>query len=187
MRIEYAMKSAPQSEADLLALYKSSHARLRGATPRIVKVPKPEPILVEPKIVEHVPVPTAKKEKSYPRWSFVVDKGEFGMSIAETPAPTMTFIKKVVAKKYGVTVLDMESARRTADICRPRQIAAYHCATMTRRSLPAIGRAFGKRDHTTILSSRNKVARRMVADEDFEKEMRELNLFILDTYRDVAP
>lgn len=183
------MKSAPQSEAELLAIYKGSHGRLRGVPPPIVKIAeKPEPIPVEPKLVEPVPVPITKKEKSYPKWSFVVDNGEFGfMGIAETPAPTMTFVKNVVAKKYGVTVLDMESARRTADICWPRQIAAYHCATMTRRSLPAIGRAFGKRDHTTILSSRNKVARRMVADEDFEKEMRELNLFILDTYRDVAP
>lgn len=187
MRIEYAMKSAPQSEAELLAIYKGSHGRLRGVPPPII-AKTAEPEIAQVKDAEPILVPIVKKEKSYRKWSFVVDEGQFGRkTIAETPAPSIAHIKNVVSVKYGVGVLDMISKQRTLHICRARHIAAYLCATMARRSLPSIGLQFGDRDHTTILHSRDKIAQMMVADEDFEKEIHDLRRVILDTYREVAP
>ncbi len=39
----------------------------------------------------------------------------------------------------------------------PRQIAMYLARELTSLSLPEIGRAFGGKDHTTILHSYNKI------------------------------
>lgn len=196
MRIKYAMKSAPQSEAEMLAIYKGTHKQLREA---------PKPVPAKPAMMRDYvgtpsgyvrtinrvapvavaePIVVTKAEKPYPKWSFVVDQGKGERS--ETPVPSIQYIKNVVAEKYHVGVLDIESARRSLHICHARHVAAHLCATMTRRSLPAIGLAFN-RDHTTILHSRDKIAGMMVADEDFEKEMHDLKQVILDTYREVAP
>lgn len=66
-------------------------------------------------------------------------------------------IQMAVARHYNVSRSDMLSARRTANVVRPRQIAMYLAKVMTLRSLPEIGRRFGGRDHTTILHAVRKI------------------------------
>lgn len=75
-------------------------------------------------------------------------------------------IKRAVAKHFNVTTMDIDSARRHAKIMRPRQITYYLAKTLTRRSLPEIGRRIGSRDHTTILSGARKIESLMAADPD---------------------
>jgi hypothetical protein len=65
-------------------------------------------------------------------------------------------IQRAVAKKWEVRVIDLLSARRTAEIVEPRQISCVLCKLLTSRSLPDIGRRTGGRDHTTILHSIRK-------------------------------
>lgn len=74
---------------------------------------------------------------------------------------TMREIIEEVALKYGVRVIDMKSSRRTRDLVVPRQEAMYRCAKETMCSLPQIGRAFGGRDHTTVLHSVRMHEKRM--------------------------
>ncbi len=66
-------------------------------------------------------------------------------------------IQKLVASHYNVSRADILSARRTAVVVRPRQIAMYLSKTLTLRSLPEIGRRFGGRDHTTVLHAVRKI------------------------------
>ncbi len=66
-------------------------------------------------------------------------------------------IQRVVARQYNVSRSDLLSARRTANVVRPRQVAMYLAKTMTLRSLPEIGRRFGGRDHTTVLHAVRKI------------------------------
>ncbi len=66
-------------------------------------------------------------------------------------------IQKLVASHYNVTKADILSARRTANVVRPRQIAMYLAKMLTPRSLPEIGRRFGGRDHTTVLHAVRKI------------------------------
>ena len=66
-------------------------------------------------------------------------------------------IQRVVARQYNVSRGDLLSARRTANVVRPRQIAMYLAKTLTLRSLPEIGRRFGGRDHTTVLHAVRKI------------------------------
>ncbi|HEY9105005.1 chromosomal replication initiator protein DnaA [Chitinimonas sp.] len=67
-------------------------------------------------------------------------------------------IQKTVADFYKIKVADMHSKKRTRDIARPRQIAMALAKDLTQMSLPAIGEAFGGRDHTTVLHACKTIA-----------------------------
>jgi chromosomal replication initiator protein len=60
---------------------------------------------------------------------------------------------------FGISLADMKCAGRTADIVRPRQVAMYLTKTLTQLTLPAVGRRFGGRDHTTVLHAVRKIER----------------------------
>lgn len=67
-------------------------------------------------------------------------------------------IKAEVARRYGVTVDEIEGDRRTKRISQARHIAIYLARELTDSSYPAIGRAFGRRDHTTVMHACRKVS-----------------------------
>ena len=81
-------------------------------------------------------------------------------------------IQKKVADHYRVSRADILSARRTAVVVRPRQVAMYLSKMLTLRSLPEIGRRFGGRDHTTVLHAVRKIeglaAQESALSEDIE-------------------
>ena len=66
-------------------------------------------------------------------------------------------IIRAVSAHSRIPVRDLISARRTANVVRPRQVAMYLARVLTLRSLPDIGRRFGNRDHTTILHAVRKI------------------------------
>lgn len=72
--------------------------------------------------------------------------------------PRIEHIQRAVVDHFpGVTMVDLNSARRIAKIVMPRQIAMFLSKTMTGKSLPEIGRRFGGRDHTTVLHAVRKI------------------------------
>tara|TARA_Y100000588_G_C14152974_1_gene881352 strand:- start:36 stop:1406 length:1371 start_codon:yes stop_codon:yes gene_type:complete len=71
---------------------------------------------------------------------------------------TVENILKTVAAFYGVKVSEIKSKRRTREISTTRQIAMYLCREHTKSSLPAIGKSFGGKDHTTVIFSHKKIA-----------------------------
>lgn len=71
--------------------------------------------------------------------------------------PATATIQRVVARHYGVTLVDLLSARRTKQVAFARQVAVYLVRQHTLLSLPTIGRLFGNRDHTTILHATRKI------------------------------
>lgn len=90
-----------------------------------------------------------------------------------TPAPFIIDVMRVVARRYGRTVLDLKSTRRCAPIVRPRQIAMYVAYKVTVHSTPRIGRAF-HRDHTTVLHAIRKVRRMVESDPAIAAEVEEI-------------
>lgn len=101
----------------------------------------------------------------------------------EPVRPKVEDIQRAVAKHYGVSRSDILSARRTANIVRPRQVAAYLAKKLTLRSLPEIGRRMGQRDHTTILSSVRKITRLLASDDGLAETISILRREILDAHR----
>jgi chromosomal replication initiator protein len=75
----------------------------------------------------------------------------------EERAITIETIQKVVADFYNLKVADLKSKSNSRNIAVPRQIAMYLCKTLTKASLPEIGREFGGKHHTTVLHSVNKI------------------------------
>ena len=66
-------------------------------------------------------------------------------------------VQQVVAAHYNITVEDLKSKKRNANISVPRQVAMYICRTVLEESLPKIGMEFGGKDHTTVMHSVDKI------------------------------
>lgn len=68
-----------------------------------------------------------------------------------------------VAEKHGLSFSDLLSKRRFRPLAWARQEAMWRCANETPSSLPEIGRALGKRDHTTVIHGIRRHEERMRA------------------------
>jgi len=66
-------------------------------------------------------------------------------------------IQTAVCNRYGLTLQELIAERRFRPLVRTRQVAMYLCSALTGKSLPAIGRSFGGKDHTTVLHAVRKV------------------------------
>lgn len=78
-------------------------------------------------------------------------------------------IKKFVCKHFDITISDIESKKRTRALAFPRQIAMFLCREMTDLSLPKIGDAFGKRDHTTVMHGCEKISSEIKMNESVKE------------------
>lgn len=76
-----------------------------------------------------------------------------------------TIQRAVLVEFRGVTLADIKSRRRTANVVKPRQIGMFLAKEMTHQSLPDIGRRFGGRDHTTVLHAVHKIGRLAETDQ----------------------
>lgn len=77
---------------------------------------------------------------------------------------TIAEIQRAVSAYAGIPLAEMSSARRSRAIARPRQVAMYLARTLTPRSLPEIGRKFGKRDHTTVIHAVRQITKLRTMD-----------------------
>ncbi|MBV9818817.1 MAG: chromosomal replication initiator protein DnaA [Solirubrobacterales bacterium] len=82
-----------------------------------------------------------------------------------TRAPTIDDVQALVAEHFGLTVEQLTSASRAAKVAWPRQVAIHLARQTTAESLPTIGRAFGNRNHATVLHACNRVADRLRSDQ----------------------
>src|SRR3990170_3260501 len=70
---------------------------------------------------------------------------------------TMEHIQRKVAEFFGIKLSDMRAKNRTKSVAFPRQIAMYLSRQLTHSSLSDIGRAFGGKDHTTVIHAVSKL------------------------------
>lgn len=78
---------------------------------------------------------------------------------ARISAVTTADVKSAVCNYFDLPPGALESSCRHRTFARPRQIAMYLSRKLTGQSYPQIGRAFGGRDHTTVLFACRKLAR----------------------------
>jgi chromosomal replication initiator protein len=86
-------------------------------------------------------------------------------------------IQKETAKHYSITVSDLSSKSRKQNIVLARQMAIFIAYELTNLSLKKIGNNFGKRDHTTIMHSLNKI-KKTLTDETIKKDYELIKLKI---------
>lgn len=73
-------------------------------------------------------------------------------------------VQDVVARHFGVKKENLTSLSREAKVVLARQVAMYLLRHLTSRSLPAIGKAFGGKDHSTVLYAIKKISKLVVED-----------------------
>ncbi len=66
-------------------------------------------------------------------------------------------IQRKAAEFFRVRLSDLTAKDRTKAVAFPRQIAMYVARQLTHVSLAEIGRAFGGKDHTTVLHAIHKI------------------------------
>lgn len=90
-------------------------------------------------------------------------------SIGTGPEPPVRIetIQTAVGEKYSLQVKDFKGRSRTSEIAFPRQLAMYLACQLTDHSTTEIGRAFGGRDHTTVIYARDKIKKKLAADPFF--------------------
>ena len=86
--------------------------------------------------------------------------------------PTILQIQDAVCEQFGLTTDELLSSTRAARIAKPRQLAMYLSRMHTKASLPAIGAAFGGRNHTTVMHAVKKVESSLGSDPDVDDALR---------------
>jgi chromosomal replication initiator protein len=90
------------------------------------------------------------------------------------PEVTIPRIQGAVSERFGVTLEELVSPRRSQAVAYPRQVAMYLSRELTDSSLPKIGREFGGRDHTTVIHATQKITRLIREDRSVYNLVQEL-------------
>ena len=83
-------------------------------------------------------------------------------------------IQKIVSEHFQISVEDIRSKKRNANISNPRQIAMYLCRVMTSESFPKIGIEFGGKDHSTVMHSVEKIEKEIKENKDLANTIEKL-------------
>ncbi len=83
-------------------------------------------------------------------------------------------IQKIVSEYFQITVEDIRSKKRSANIAFPRQIAMYLCRNLTSESFPKIGTEFGGKDHSTVMHSVEKIENEIKVNNDLNNIIEKL-------------
>lgn len=91
--------------------------------------------------------------------------------ISKNEQLTVSKIKRGVCEFYGLTKSQIESKSRTANIANARHIAIYLCRKHLEMPFAKIGLEFGNRDHSTIMSSYEKMVKMLKEKESFQQAL----------------
>jgi chromosomal replication initiator protein len=83
-------------------------------------------------------------------------------------------VQDVVCASFEIDHDTLVGPGRAAAISWPRQIAMYLARTHTEASLPAIARAFNRRDHTTVMHAVSRVTEQIDRDPTVHKKVSDL-------------
>ena len=91
---------------------------------------------------------------------------------------TVELIMKAVADHYHISIRDILGKKRSRNLARPRQIAMAITKELTNLSLPAIGDAFGGRDHTTVMHAVKTIAKLRQEEPELKQDYEKLLIVI---------
>src|SRR3954471_9202301 len=87
-------------------------------------------------------------------------------------------IQHEVCRYFGISKGDLVGSSRSKAFAYPRQIAMYICRELTDESLPKIGRAFGGRDHSTVMHATAKIRNLINSDRDVFNQIHEITYHV---------
>ena len=83
-------------------------------------------------------------------------------------------VQQLICNHYNISLEDLKSKKRMANISVPRQIGMYICRIFLKESLPKIGLEFGGKDHTTVMHSVDKIKKEIKSNSDLENQINKI-------------
>ena len=80
---------------------------------------------------------------------------------------TIEMVQRFIANYYQLRIVDLKSRNNSKTITLPRQIAMYLSKSLTKQSLPQIGKSFGGKHHSTVIHSIKKIQDLCQRDREF--------------------
>ena len=146
-RVDSVAEVADETLAEVARYVNASVRSLEGALVRVVAYASLRGESPTPALARQV------LERLYPRGG-------------DDPSCTVEQIQEAAADLFGVSRDAMLARDRTPRVSLARQIAMYVSRELTDETLPAIGRSFGGRNHTTVLHAHRRIAADLAADQD---------------------
>lgn len=84
---------------------------------------------------------------------------------------TPSLIIDIVSDHFEINAEDIKSKKRNSEFVLPRQICMYLIRSMTEISLTGIGKALGKKDHTTVIHGINKIEEELTQSEELKNKI----------------
>ena len=88
--------------------------------------------------------------------------------------PSPDDIIQETARFYQISAEEIKGQRRSKSIATARHVSMYLCRTLTNFSLADIGKYYGDKDHTTVLSSVRKIEKSMLTDKEIAGTIRDI-------------
>ncbi len=92
----------------------------------------------------------------------------------EASSITMEDIQKLTADHFKTRVVDLKSKNRSKPLVTARQTAMYLIKKHLDKSLVDIGRAFGGKDHTTVINALKRIEKQQALDSELARDLQEL-------------
>jgi chromosomal replication initiator protein len=92
----------------------------------------------------------------------------------KSPTPTVREIQERTCAAFGVSMDALLSSSRAQPAAFARQVAMYLSRELTGATLPTIGRAFGNRNHTTVLHACRRTTERITEDANANDTVQQL-------------
>jgi len=92
----------------------------------------------------------------------------------------VAYIQEVVSGYFDISLEDMLSRKRSAEIIYARHIAMYLCRMIIDAPLKQIGKEFGGKDHSTIIHAVEKITQNVEKSKVLKREITELERKIMD-------
>jgi chromosomal replication initiator protein len=77
---------------------------------------------------------------------------------------TIARVQELTCEAFSLSRDELLSSARNARVAWPRQVAMYLARAHTGATLPAIGREFGGRNHTTVMYACRRAGERIASD-----------------------
>jgi chromosomal replication initiator protein len=98
--------------------------------------------------------------------------------------PSIAQVQAVVAAHFRLSVDELNSSSRVSAVSWPRQVAIHLARDLTGASLPTIGKAFGGRNHATVLHACKRVSERLKNDQQVVDEIATLSAIVTSSQAD---
>ncbi|MEM2146896.1 MAG: helix-turn-helix domain-containing protein, partial [Candidatus Jordarchaeaceae archaeon] len=96
--------------------------------------------------------------------------------VKSSPKPLK--IIEVVATHYNLTVEQLQSKERTANLALARQVAMYLLRTFGGLSLKEIGAYFGGKDHSTVIHAIEKITTLKKENTSLSQDIQRISMLI---------